>query len=271
MSYTNKAGQDLYDRGAPLYYAVQILLLIYAVGYMGSLVLLQNAQVVHTHTKGFDYGPIYSNRFDTLYWFALMFSGMRIFVIIFVCLGILFRKTTCCGCKFNCCTGIWISLLIIVVMFDFLVLSILSTHYSKCNGLDQIDNPCNDKRWCCVEEVFVNPANKCGAACTPFLSYDTLVADVDFIWIFALTVCFCAFDLVFMLLPIGLWLNGGMQTSLKIVVKDDDIYNALPSAPPAEAAESTPLLKEALVANKFVTAPRRKYVTTSELKMTKQT
>ena len=228
MSYTNKVGEDLYDRGAPLYYAVQILLGLYSIGYFCSLVLLQNAQVVNTYTKGLDYGTLYSNRYDSLYWFALMFSAMRIFVIVFVCLGILFRKTTCCGCKFSCCTGIWLTLLIIVIMFNFLTLSILSTHYSKCNGLDQLDNPCNDKRWCCVEEIYVNPANKCGNTCTPYIPYNTLVADVDFIWLFSLTVVFCAFDLVFMLLPIGLWLNNGMPTNIvlgRINIKSNDEEN----------------------------------------------
>lgn len=265
MSYTNKVGQDLYDRGEPLYYAVQILLGLYAVGYICSLVLLQNAQVPHTFTKGLDYGTLYSLRYVSLYWFALMFSALRIFVIVFVCLGILFRKTTCCGCKFSCCTGTWLTLLIIVVMFDFLTLSIVATHYSKCNGLDQLDNPCNDKRWCCVEEIYVNPANKCGNTCPSYIPYDTLVADVDFIWLFSLTVVFCAFDLVFMLLPIGMWLNGGLQTSVireETTVEDQDVM-------PVQQQQlvNSPLLKEQ---QKQLRMRKKVVVVADEQKMTKQ-
>lgn len=242
MSFS-KSGQDLYDRGHALYYVLQVLLCTYAAGYFCSLVLIQNAYPTHTYHKNNNNGVLYSTRYTSLYWVALMFSAMRFMVIVFVCMAILFRKTTCCGCKFNCCTGIWISLLIILVAFDFLTLSILGNHYAKCNGLDQVDNPCNDKKWCCAEEIYNNPANLCSNTCTPFIPYNTLVADVDFIWLFSLTVVFCAFDLVFMLIPIGLWLYGGLQANEEAREADDVFVN---TPPPPEA--SAPPLKAAIVA-----------------------
>lgn len=293
MTYTTKLGQDAYDNGSPIYYILQVLMVMYAAGYIASLVLIQNANVVHTFHKANINGVLYSNRFNSLYWFALMFSALRIFVIIFVCLSILFRKTTCCKCTYSFCSSMWLFLLVVVIAMDFLVLSILSNHYSKCNGLDQLDNPCNDKKWCCASEIYSNPANLCGNTCAAFIPYSSLVADVDFIWLFSVTVAFCAFDLAFLFIPVGLWLYGGGVENGSVVGDDvlaesDVQYKMPPTPPPPQAAgaqiapilsaiASSPLLQEQQqqvkpppLAVGIRQTPKRRIVHEISSKMTKQ-
>jgi hypothetical protein len=153
----------------------------------------------------------------------------------------------------------WLFLLVVVIAMDFLVLSILSNHYSKCNGLDQLDNPCNDKKWCCASEIYSNPASLCGNTCAAFIPYSSLVADVDFIWLFSVTVAFCAFDLVFLFIPVGLWLYGGAQNGPVVsddVLAESDVEYKMQPPPPQgavgaqvvqpilSAIASSPLLQE---------------------------
>ncbi|MBX9636967.1 MAG: hypothetical protein K2Q45_05390 [Nitrosomonas sp.] len=262
MSYRTKSGQDAYDEGKPIYYVLQVLLVLYCAGYIASLTLVQNMDVPHTYNKGNADGILYSNRYISLYWFVGMFSGLRIFVPIFVCLSILFRKTTCCGSNTFFCSSMWLVLLVIVLLFDFVSLSVLGNFYAKCNGLDQVDNPCNDKKWCFTQEIYSNPANLCGNTCNPFFPYASLVADVDFVWLFSVTVAFCGIDLVFLFIPVASWLYRSSPDP--DVVRD--VFEApSPSAPPALPKEE----QQQMVESNSSSSSRKRFII-HENKMTKQ-
>jgi hypothetical protein len=186
------------------YYVINVMLLLYALGFIASLVLVQNAHVIHTHHKGNVNGPLYSNRFTSMFWVALVLCVCRLWTFLVVNSMILYRKTRCCG-GYGC-TIFWSILLVLCVAADYLALAILGNYYRNCNGFEQLDNPCNDYKWCCVEAIYAIGTNLCGNTCTPFIPIGALKPNPDFLWLFWTTVVFCVLDLVFLLMPLGMWL-----------------------------------------------------------------
>lgn len=201
------------QRVSPWYYVIQIMLALYGLGYIATLVLIQNAIVPHTYFKANNNGVLYSLRYTSLYWYSLLFCAMRLFTFLVICQMLLYRKTTCCGSKGTGCSIFWMILLTGLTIVEVMNLTILGGYYSSCNGLGQVDNPCNDLLWCCAPEIYTQSGNLCSntAACTPTIALTQLKPNVDFVWLFSTTVAFTGFDIFFLLLPIGLWLtkNGG--------------------------------------------------------------
>jgi hypothetical protein len=221
--------------GGVYYYVINVMLVLYAIGFVASLVLIQNAHVVHTHHKGNVNGPLYSNRFTSMFWLALVLCVCRLWTFLVVNSMILYRRTQCCPNASgvgNGCTIFWSMLLVLCVVADYLVLAILGAYYRNCSGVEQLDNPCNDYQWCCVEAVYVIGSNLCGNTCTPFIPASALKPNPDFLWLFRTTVAFCAFDLVFLLMPLGMWLTA--NPSPPAANGDDDFLDT--KLPPPEAA-----------------------------------
>lgn len=194
---------------SPWYYVIQVMLAIYGLGYVATLVLIQNAIVPHTYFKANNNGVLYSLRYVSLYWYSLLFCAMRLFTFLVICQMLLYRKTNCCGTKGTGCSIFWMILLAGLTVVEVINLTILGGYYSKCNGLGQVDNPCNDLLWCCANEIFTQSGNLCSntAPCTPAVALEQLKPNIDFVWLFSTTVAFTGFDIFFLLLPIGLWLT----------------------------------------------------------------
>jgi hypothetical protein len=265
---TSKGG-DAYEVSVGWYYALHIILVIYGLGYVASLMQLQNAHVEHTYHKANEHGTLYSQRYVQLYWYALVFIAARIFVFFVVQSMLLYRKYLCCGGKVPVCTIMWSGFLVALVIVELMVLSILGHYYGKCNGLDQLDNPCNDLKWCCAPEIFNNPANKCSntIACSPALTLASMVPDVDFVALFAVSVVFVAMDLFFLLLPLGLWMTAS-HTVYEEGEDDDGGDEALiesgieyqrraPPPPPPLFGQKQQKSKSALLGNKRVVVNKR--------------
>jgi len=232
---------DTYNGTSVWYWVLHVMLVIYALGYLASLAISLNTVVPHTYFKANQNGVLYSDRYNSAYWLATFFSAFRLFVFLVLCSMILYRNTRCCG-RYGGCTVFWIVLLVGLVLLELFNFTILTNFFVKCNGVDQVDNPCNDLLWCCVPSVFANPSNLCSntIACAPLTgsgaptptSLDQLKPNTDFIWMFSVSTVFMVFDAFFLLLPIGLWLvnsasstfmggGGGEETCRKDLVVDD--------------------------------------------------
>lgn len=222
--------QDLYDPPSGYYYALHVLLIVYGLGFILSLQFVQNATVTHTYFRGSTFGTLFSLRYASMYWFSLFFSCMRIFIFLCMCCMLLFRNTMIGKSGFGC-TIFWVILLLCFVILDIMGFAMLGTYYSRCNGIGQVDNPCNDLRWCCVNEIFTDSANFCynTAGCTPAVLLSDLHPNPDFLWLFWTSVFFIAFDLVFLLIPVGIWLANNEQK-----IKTQVAEGRKPSAPPLE-------------------------------------
>ena len=209
--------KDYYDKRQPVYYVFQVMQVLYLLGFLAHLVLILNATVVHSHTYQNNNGPLYSERAVSMYWFALVFSVCRMFLFITASSLLLYRKTQCCCGKpgNKGCSVFWTGLLIVCVCIDVFVLAVLGSYFHQCNVPGNANNPCNDLRYCHVPDVY----NVFASGCTyttpwnPPVTLDQLRSNVDFRWLFATSVVFVAFDLVFLFVPLGQWIEFSSKTT----------------------------------------------------------
>jgi hypothetical protein len=237
---------DRYDVGQPYYYVLHVALIVYALSFVAFLVLIENATVPHTFHHANQHGVLYSERSASRYWFALLVGTMRLWIFLVVCTMLLYRKTYCTsrktGRRYPCCSVTWSVVLVVLVALELAGLAVLGSYLSHCNGADssQAENPCNDLRRCCANEVWTNPQNACPntIACVVVLSLDQLGKNEDFLWLFATTVCFVAFDMLFLFMPLGLWLaprDGGSGKQ-----KESDDEDVLDPTLPTELEQEQP-------------------------------
>jgi hypothetical protein len=225
---TKQGRKDAYSIGSLWYYVLHTLLIIYGLGYIVSLVLIQNAQVEHTYTKANVYGILHSDRYVSAYWLALVLMTVRPLIFVVVCSLLLYRNTTCCGNKAIGCNAFWVALLVIFVLADLLSFALMSSFYTKCNGIGQVGNPCNSYKWCCASEIYMDATNLCAdtVPCIPPLTLAELKPQVDFVWLYSASVAFAAFDIFFLMLPIGLWVVGPTGPPLSdesVIDAEDDL------------------------------------------------
>lgn len=224
--YMDKWDQDLYDKQGALYYFFQVMQVIYVLGILGHLVLVLNATVVHTHSYQNNNGPLYSERALSLYWYALVFSICRIFTFLASSSLILYRKTACCcrGSTKSGCSYFWVIILAMCVCLDIAVLAVLGSYFNQCNVPGNAGNPCNDLRYCHVPEVYNVMASGCTyeTAWTPAVTLAQLTTNVDFRWLFATSVFFVAFDVVFLFVPLGFWIDTNLPCTNEQEEEEDD-------------------------------------------------
>jgi len=236
--WVDSKGNDVFSVTQAPYFIFQIMLVIYIVGFLGHLVLIQNATVAHTYNYQNNPGTLYTERENSSWWFALCFSCLRIFLFITVCSLITYRKTQCCcGKRGNRgCSVFWIFMLGICLTFDVIVVTLLGSFFSGCNVPGNANNPCNDLRYCHVPEVYNNLDSGCTyqTSWMPAISLAQLSNNVDFLWLFATSVVFLAFDLVFLLLPVSFWLGN---SNPKIKLSDQDIQENIPKFDVLETPE----------------------------------
>ncbi len=217
--YVSRDGlEDRFELGTPLYYILNLTIMVYGVCVFFFQIPLQNADVMHTYLHGGVNGVLYSERYSSPYHFALMFSAGRLLTFICVCMMILFRKTRlgCGSRKVGACTAFWSILLTVLIVLDVASLAILSSYYSHCNAVDAKSNPCNDRRWCAAPEVYMRDSNECPstgpwAGTNAALTLSDMHVDSDFQWLLGLNVFFVMLEALFLLLPLALWLRSNTQ------------------------------------------------------------
>lgn len=209
--WLDRFGRELQVKQKPIYYIFQIMLFFYMFGTVASLYLVQNASIRHSHTYDGNFGPLYSERYNSAHWLSVSFCGVRIITLIVVLSMILYRRTVyCCGKKRpNACPIWWTTLLLACIVCEVAVLTLSGSFFPSCNVPGYANNPCHDLRYCQVEEVWSNAASACTYKTAwinaPQLS--ELRIDKDFLAFFIVSCIFLAFDLVFLLVPLGLWLR----------------------------------------------------------------
>jgi hypothetical protein len=91
-----------------------------------------------------------------------------------------------------------------------------------------VGNPCNSYKWCCASEIYMDATNLCAdtVPCIPPLTLAELKPQVDFVWLYSASVAFAAFDIFFLMLPIGLWVVGPTGPPLSdesVIDAEDDL------------------------------------------------
>jgi hypothetical protein len=203
---------DTFEQGTPSYYVTNVTLFIYGAAVVASLVLLQNATVLHTNTLGNNYGPLYSDRFVTQWWWALFFNATRIMLFMCVCALLLYRKTS------RWCNILWLVPITIFVVMDLGAVFMLGGYLGACNGQStgNFNNPCNSYNWCCDVRIYSRPENHCRptAPCPPgqAQTLEQMKPNSDFLWLFAINVISLAFDIYFLVIPALAWCGPAAQS-----------------------------------------------------------
>jgi len=241
--FISRDGTDLYESSNALYYFLQIVLWLYALGYVANLVLVMNTSVTHTYFKTLPGGALFTERYVTARWIFLMLALLRILVPICVLSMVLYRRSL--GCLIG-----WLVVLVLLVIVDVLVLIALGTDYGGCNGQNEFGNLCNAPLWCCVPEIYGNPANMClnSVGCTPAVALEDLRPNTDFLWLFWVTFVFVVFDVVLLMVPVIIWLGQPLQrldfryevepATTTTRNKDEESMIRAPMSPPPPSSSS---------------------------------
>lgn len=156
---------DYYRLNSPWYYVIQVFTIFYALSTLANLVLVLNMHVTETAFPGTAVNEYYSQQYTSLQWWALFFCGAHVLMFPWVMMMITFRRS-------HGCSVFWFALIFMLVVGDAYSFIVLTGSFIRCNQVDQRDNLCNDKRWCCAPDVNGHASNACpvtpGATCADY-------------------------------------------------------------------------------------------------------
>ena len=206
--FQGRQGQDLYETSAVLYYFLQVVMWFYIAGAIAYLVLIANVNIRHTYQVPPSLpGTLVSDRYGTFTWIFLMLSVIgNLFIAVLVPMLVLWRKD-------RGCTILWMVFLVIFTLLSVFTVVVLGGLWGSCNAQNQNGNICNDLEYCCAVEIYSNPANGCSNTGPCMLpnqpsSISQLRSNVDFRWLFAVSIVFMLFDITFFILLTILWFGG---------------------------------------------------------------
>lgn len=167
----------------------QVWCSLYKLCVIACLVLLLNATVTHTYTRGNVFGTLFSLRYNSLQWFALFCFAMRIWTPIVIDDFVQYRRVF--GYRF-----FFLCFYYLLLCFAFANLAIYWGFYSSANGLTSYNNPANDKRLCCDARIYTNPDFGCANTAPCPFPPDSYGVDADFLWMLSIVTVFAFVDFV---------------------------------------------------------------------------
>jgi hypothetical protein len=243
LEYVSKSGEvkDAYATNSWLHWVIHIGSIVLGCGIIASIVLVINYDIPYSVTEGSSYGALLDKRYNSAYWgFGFLFC-FHMLVWYVIQRAILYRRTACCGGKRQSSVGFFIAILTPLIFVVFVGAVIGLALRGSCNNVDDPFNPCNDKRWCLVKEIYEKtPNNLCPRPNPdPGLKRSDLSPDADFLWMLALSIVFTSLEGMFWLLLVGLWIKQDFSLL-------DDGSDVSPPPPPAPTITNTktPLLQE---------------------------
>ena len=223
--FQGQQGQDLYENSAVLYYFLQVVMWLYIVGAIAYLVLIANVNIRHTYQLPNTMpGQLYSDRYSSMTWIFLMLSVIgNLSVAFLVPMLVLWRKDR--GCSI-----LWMVFFVIFTLFSGFTVTVLGAQYGSCNKQNQNGNICNDYDWCCAVEIYSNPANLCPNTGPCLLagqpsSVAELSSNVDFRWLFAVSIVFMLFDLLFFILITTLWFGNSSKIKFPTTTQLEEVVD----------------------------------------------
>jgi len=196
---------DYYQTSSPWYYILQVVMILYGIGAIAYLVILQNENVPNTYFRTLPGGTHFSLKYVSFQWVVLMLSAIKIIMYCIVNTMILYRSS-------RGCSVLWFIIIILIAFVDVITVVGLGQFYSRCNQVGQLDNPCNDDRWCCAPEIYTVPTHNCpntvACAAAPVASLSELTSNIDFRWLFWVNFVFMIADLFFAAFFAGMFGTG---------------------------------------------------------------
>lgn len=170
-------------------HAAQLALLYgYGAAALAYLVVIQNSYPVESYFRVLPYGSVaFSLRYASFQWALTLLATFKLLMFPVMCTALLYRR------KRECVTA-WTVVVILLACVDLVTVIGLGRFYGACNESGQVDNPCNDRRWCCHASIYSVTSNLCprSTPCTPPVT--RLDPDADFLWAFYLSLLFALLD-----------------------------------------------------------------------------
>lgn len=222
-----------YDTNSRFYWFIWIFIVLYTIGtgiYIG--VFIQNFNITYTYfaNPGAPGSELVSLRGSFTDVVVRMSVFGHVLSIMFLMCLIAYRKSF--GAQV-----VWFGLYFLCFLLVLLNLGAGLSAYTHCNNQNQFGNICNDFKYCCPEEIYSNPANRCPNTmpCDPPLQRSDLKPNRDFLGLFWLN-----FILFFgqVVLMIVLGFVGQKETYEQEEEEYDEI---LPSAPEKIVAPIIPV------------------------------
>jgi hypothetical protein len=189
--------------------ALHTVLALYGLGFMATLVLLENATIEHGFmSMGTEYGRFYSERHASIWSLALRFTTLRFLLFLVLCQLTVYRNTKCGGCS---CVSFWYALAVALAALDLVALALLGTLMAGRNSPApaQRFNPANDYRRCCDPRVYQATGSNCpvtsALACPSGIRLEQMQANPDFVWLLAINVATAVGALGVILGPPIMW------------------------------------------------------------------
>jgi hypothetical protein len=214
------------------YKAQLALLYVYGVGALAYLVLIQNAYPVESYFRVIPHGSVaYSLRYASFQWTLTLLATFKLLAFPALCTSLLYRRN-------RACVAVWAIVLALVACTDLVTVLGLGRFYSACNESGQVDNPCNDRRWCCLASIYGVVTNQCprSTPCTPPVT--ELRPDADFLWTFYANLAFLLLDILILLI----WQNAPAPTAASNDEEQSFATRVPEKRPPSEVAPVVPIV-----------------------------
>lgn len=145
-----------YDTSQFLYYFIWIFFITYVIGTGVFFLFVQNNSVTYTwfSSPGNPGASLSSRRGSFLDVTVRLIIIVHIIFCGLVATMVLYRKNY--GCNI-----LWIILIILSILTVALGILALAREYANCNNQNEYGNLCNDPNWCNVNEIRMNPVNRC--------------------------------------------------------------------------------------------------------------
>lgn len=147
--------RDWYVSTNTWYWAMQIIIYVFAAGLVADLVQVMNLSVVQdTVFEAFPGGKYETLKFNSLQWALLMLTNFKYLMPVVALLAILFRRN-------YAWSVIWVIVIILLWAVSFFVVIGFGRMYATANGQGQRTNFFTNELYCCAPDIFSNPGNKC--------------------------------------------------------------------------------------------------------------
>lgn len=213
---------DYYRLTSPWYYVIQVFVYVYALSTLANLVLVLNISVTNTAFPGTEINVYYTQRYNSMQWWALVFCGAHVLMFPWVMMAITFRRS-------HGCSVFWFAFMFVLLVGDAFSFIVLTGSYIQCNRNDARNNLCNDARWCCAPDVNAQASNGCpvtpGVQCADWpqiVSSANLSPSGWFVALYIVNLLYFVVDLLIVIFFLGMFCAAPFP---------DRKYGPKPSAP----------------------------------------
>jgi len=197
-----KNGVDLYENDKGIRWFINIFRFLFVVGiFIYISVFIHNLRFKHTYFENpGNPGVLTSDRYSFNWVITMLTVIINVSLITFIFFMVIFRNNFGCGIT-------WFILYILFFALLVFIIIAYGLQYSHCNGPNEVDNMCNDPKWCCVH--FTNPLNQCPNTipCAPPITQSDLSPNQDFLALFWTLVVLGALYFIFILIILFYWFS----------------------------------------------------------------